>query len=72
MIRAARHQERNTYLLELSEAEALELHEFLSDRARPMVGGYPCLEIRVANELYSAGLQDIYKKKWHEEYDLSR
>ena len=72
MPRAARHQVKNTYLLELTEAEALELHDFLSDRGRPMQYGYPRLEIQVADELYSAGLCEIYKKKWHEEYDFSR
>lgn len=59
------------YTIRLTEAEAMELHEFISGRARhKKADGEPQLEMQIANELYHCGLIDIYKARWKEEYDL--
>lgn len=60
----------DVYTIRLSENEAMELHRFLSDRARhkDYITGEPSFEIKIANELYNCGLIDVYEKKWREKY----
>jgi hypothetical protein len=69
-MRARRDYNTDIYTIELTESEAMELHEFLSDRARhkDYVTGEPQLEIRICNDLYSCGLMDLFKAKWRKEY----
>ncbi len=67
-MRAARSLEPVRYLLEMTEAEASELSQFLGDRMRARKpDGTPQIEVQVRNELSSVGLRS---RTLSEEYSL--
>lgn len=70
-MKAARRQADVKYVVELTEDEALELHEFIVDNMRAKKdNGEPQIEVELDNALWNAGISRIYKDKWAREYDL--
>jgi hypothetical protein len=70
-MRVRRDYHTDEYTIVLSEPEAMELHEFITDRARHHRPGEEThLEMRIANDLYHCGLIELFKEKWKKEYDL--
>lgn len=70
-MKVRRDYNTDIYHIELTEPEAMELHEFISDRARHHSPGQEThLEMRIANDLYFCGLIEIFEKKWRIKYGL--